>query len=98
MNDHTPKKQERSYPILDLHDTFLRRTSLNNTNLENANLSGADFSFADFRGANMKNTNLAGTILIGADLRGVLNLTTKQIAEAVIDEKTILPIEIVKVT
>ncbi|MCP4937386.1 MAG: hypothetical protein GY927_25040 [bacterium] len=77
MNDHTLKKQQRSYPILDLHDTFLRRTSLNNTNLEN--------------------TNLAGTILIGADLRGLLNLTTKQIAEAVIDEQTILPIEIAKV-
>jgi hypothetical protein len=34
---------------------------------------------------------LKGTILIGADLSGALNLTCEQLAEAIVDDTTILP-------
>ena len=39
----------------------------------------------------LENAILKGTILRGADLRDVVNLTSEQLADALIDESTILP-------
>jgi len=52
---------------------------------------GADATNANLRGANLKGANLKGTILRGADLRDARNLTSEQLAEAIIDERTLLP-------
>ena len=77
--------------ILDINGAFIRRTDLSFANLERANLSRADATNAVFRGANFKDAILTGTILKGADLREAKNLTVQQLAEAVIDDKTLLP-------
>lgn len=77
--------------MLDLHGAFIRRTDLSGANLTRANLSGADCTGASFRGADFRGANLKGTILRGADLTGAKNLTWEQLAEAVIDETTVLP-------
>jgi len=72
--------------ILDLHGAYIRRTDLSGANLTNANFRDADCTGVNFRG-----TNLKGTILRGADLTDAKNLTWAQLAEAVIDETTVLP-------
>lgn len=79
---------------LDISGARVMRTSLRNTDLTEANLSRADCSFVDFRGANFKNARLTGTILRGADLRGARNLTREQLAEAILDDTTLLPEEL----
>jgi uncharacterized protein YjbI with pentapeptide repeats len=76
---------------LDLHGAFLRFTDLSRANLENANFSGTDFTGAKFHGADFKNANLNGTILRGADLTDATNLTREQLASAIIDDQTKLP-------
>ena len=43
------------------------------------------------RGADFKGAILNGTILKGADLTGAKNLTHLQLANAIVDETTILP-------
>jgi uncharacterized protein YjbI with pentapeptide repeats len=78
-------------PVLDLHGAFIRRIDLNGTILRNANLSGADGSNASFQNADFEGARLDGTILRGADLTGAKNLTMKQLASAIIDERTRLP-------
>jgi uncharacterized protein YjbI with pentapeptide repeats len=90
--DMTQGKRDQFNFRLDLHGAYVRGTDLSNTNLESANLSGADFTNATFRGANFKNANLTGTILRGADLTDATNLTAEQIAAAIIDERTKLPV------
>ena len=80
--------------VLDLSGARVRRTNLSHANLTRANLSHADLTGANLRDANLAGTILSGTILQGADLSGVKNLTKEQLAEAVIDETTILPVEI----
>ncbi|MFO1047200.1 MAG: pentapeptide repeat-containing protein [Geminicoccaceae bacterium] len=77
--------------VLDLHGAFIRRTDLSGANLTNANLSNADCTGVNFRGANLRGTILKGTILRGADLTNAKNLTVEQLAEAVIDDETVLP-------
>jgi uncharacterized protein YjbI with pentapeptide repeats len=77
--------------VLDLSGAKVQRTNLSHTNLTRANLSNADLTGADLRGANLAGAILKGTILRGADLSGVINLTEQQLADAVIDEATILP-------
>jgi len=76
---------------LDLSGAFIRRTNLSGVNLEGADLSGADCTNVDFTGANFKNANLNKTILRGANLTGALNVSRRQIAEAITDKNTILP-------
>lgn len=66
------------------------------SNWSRADLTGADLSRADLTGANLSAANLAGailkgTILRGADLSGARNLTREQLADAVIDDTTVLP-------
>jgi uncharacterized protein YjbI with pentapeptide repeats len=80
--------------VLDLSGARVRRTDLSHTNLTRANLSHADLSGANLRGANLAGAILTGTILRGADLNGVINLTKEQLANAVIDDTTILPSEL----
>jgi uncharacterized protein YjbI with pentapeptide repeats len=77
---------------LDVHGARLRRTNFSHANLKEANLSGADFTEANFRGSDFKNANLSGTILRGADLTDVTNLTREQLATAILDDQTKLPI------
>lgn len=78
-------------PILNVHGAFIRRTDLSNASLRGADLSQADASCASFRDADFKDARLAGTILKGADLTGAINLTEEQLAEAIIDDETLLP-------
>jgi uncharacterized protein YjbI with pentapeptide repeats len=77
--------------VVDIHGAFIRRTDLSHANLERANLAGADATNAIFRGANFKDADLTGTVLKGADLREAKNLTAEQLAQAIIDENTLLP-------
>ncbi len=88
----TPAANKKTDSRLDLRGAFLRFTDLSRVNLENANFSGADFTGANFRGADFKNANLNGTILRGADLTDATNLTREQLATAIIDDQTKLPI------
>lgn len=88
------RDSSRSVPVLDVRGAFIRRTDLSDTNLRGADLSRADASGALFRNADFAGARLVGTILRGADLTGALNLTEDQLASAVIDEKTRLPIYI----
>ena len=77
--------------VLDLSGARVRRTDLSNANLTHANLSHADLTGANLRGADLADALLIGTILRGADMRDVRNLTKKQLADAVVDDTTILP-------
>ena len=86
--------QERSIPRVDIQGAFVRRTNLAGAILRGANLSNADATGAVFRDADFAGARLSGTILRGADLRGARNLTVQQLADAVIDDATLLPVEI----
>ena len=78
-------------PRLDVHGAHIRRTDLSGTSLHGANFAGANATNALFMGADFKDAILTGTILIGANLSDAVNLTVDQLAEAIIDETTILP-------
>jgi len=80
-----------SAPTLDIHGAFVRRADLSGALLRKANLSGADATGAIFRDADFEGAQLRGTILRGADLSGARNLTLEQLAEAIIDDATLLP-------
>jgi uncharacterized protein YjbI with pentapeptide repeats len=81
----------RRLPPLDLHGAFLRRADLSATNLTRANFAGTDFTDANLRGSDFAEADLRGAILRGADLRDAQNLTAEQLADAVIDDTTLLP-------
>jgi len=80
-----------SPPTLDIHGAFVRRADLSGALLRKANLNGADATGAIFRDADFEGAQLRGTILRGADLSGARNLTLEQLAEAIIDDATVLP-------
>jgi uncharacterized protein YjbI with pentapeptide repeats len=82
---------ETAAPRLDLHGAFVRRIDLSGASLREADLSGADATNANFRSADFAGAILRGTVLRGADLTGAKNLTIDQLAEATIDDLTILP-------
>jgi uncharacterized protein YjbI with pentapeptide repeats len=86
-----PKTQERTAPRLDIHGAFIRRVDLSGASLRGANISGADATNASFRGVDFADAVLRGTVLRGADLTAAKNLTVEQLAEAIIDDETILP-------
>jgi len=86
------EKIEKRPLRIDLSRAFIRRTDLSDANLEGANLSYADCQNALFRRANFKNANLEGTNLKGADLSDARNLTREQLAKAIIDGTTTLPV------
>ena len=81
----------RRLPPLDLHGAFLRKADLSATDLSRANFAGTDFTNANLRGSNFASADLRGAILRGADLRDAQNLTAEQLAEAIIDDRTLLP-------
>ena len=78
-------------PRLDIHGAFVRRIDLSDASLRGADLSGADATNARFRSADFDGAVLRGTVLRGADLTGAKNLTFEQLAEAIVDDRTILP-------
>ena len=85
------RSQPGSMPTLNVANAFIRRTDLSGTILRKANLTSADATGALFRYADFAGASLSGTILKGADLTGALNLTEEQLAQAVIDNDTVLP-------
>lgn len=76
---------------LRLSGAFIRRTNLTDASLVGADLTRADMSYAIARGANFKGAKLFKTILRGTDLTNARNLTVPQLAEAIIDDATVLP-------
>jgi uncharacterized protein YjbI with pentapeptide repeats len=86
-----PEVNQNQGRVLDLHGAFVRRIDLGGASLRGANMSGADATNASFREADFAGARLDGTILRGADLSGARNLTTEQLARAVIDDRTVLP-------
>lgn len=74
-----------------LNMTSLVNTSLKGADLSNAQLQNANLTGSNLTGVNFSNAWLENTILIKADLRGALNLTAKQLQQAVIDNTTQLP-------
>jgi uncharacterized protein YjbI with pentapeptide repeats len=78
-------------PRLDIHGAFVRRADLSGASLRSADLSGADATNAIFRNADFASASLRGTVLRGADLTGAKNLTFEQLAEAIVDDRTVLP-------
>ena len=78
-------------PRLDIHGAFVRRIDLSGASLRGANLSGADATNANFWSVDFAGAVLKNTVLRGADLTGAKNLTVEQLAEATIDDLTILP-------
>ena len=78
-------------PRLDIHGAFVRRIDLSGAILRGADLSGADATNAKFRNADFAGAVLRGTVLRGADLTDAKNLTVEQLAEAIVDDATILP-------
>jgi uncharacterized protein YjbI with pentapeptide repeats len=89
----------------DLWEADLRGADLREADLRGANLRGADLRAADLRGANLREANLEGVNLEGVNLEGVnlrrahlmganlryCKITKRQLKEALVDEKTILP-------
>jgi uncharacterized protein YjbI with pentapeptide repeats len=69
-----------------LYGAHLERAVLEEAHLQRANLRKAHLEGADLDGAHLK-----GTYLEGVDLGVATGLTRRQLAEAIIDEKTILP-------
>ncbi|MCB1371867.1 MAG: pentapeptide repeat-containing protein [Rhodovulum sp.] len=90
MNSRTAIIPSDGQPLR-LERAFIRRTVLDGADLTEANLTRADMTGASARGANFKNTILNKTIMRGVDLTGALNITVDQLADALIDDTTILP-------
>jgi uncharacterized protein YjbI with pentapeptide repeats len=74
-----------------LRTVTLRKANLTGAHLEGAVLTGARLEEADLTGAHVETANFAGAHLEGAILVGVSGLTWAQLADATIDETTILP-------
>jgi uncharacterized protein YjbI with pentapeptide repeats len=85
------KTEAHTAPRLDIRGAFVRRADLSGASLRGANISGADATNASFRGVDFAGALLRGTVLRGADLTGAKNLTIEQLAEAIVDDDTILP-------
>jgi uncharacterized protein YjbI with pentapeptide repeats len=54
-------------------------------------MADADATNAILRDVDFEGAVLRGTVLRGADLTGAKNLTVEQLAEAIIDDRTIIP-------
>jgi len=54
-------------------------------------MAGTDATNAILRDVDFDGAILRGTILRGADLTGAKNLTVRQLSEAIIDDRTVLP-------
>lgn len=83
----------------DLWEADLTRANLKDADLRGADLSGARLDGAilwraDVRGAFVRGTSLKETHLERANLSGVTDLTTEALAEAIIDNNTVLPFDV----
>jgi hypothetical protein len=81
----------------DLRDAWLSHAKLpgasfNGSRLDRADLSHTDLENADFRGAGMTGTILKAANLKGANLSTAKGLTRDQLAEAIVDGRTRLPV------
>lgn len=65
--------------------------SLQGANLSGAGLQKAKLQVANLTGANFSEADLRSVDLRGADLREVKNITTKQLAQTIVDRRTRLP-------
>ena len=74
----------------DLDGAYLKGAQLQKANLSNAKLSWAHLQHAQLDGVNLKGADLKRANLQGANLRNA-KVTAEQLAEAVLDRKTILP-------
>ena len=90
MSMHNPIIPADGRP-LSLVGAFIRRTSLDRASLVAADLTRADLTGATARGADFKDAILKKTVLRGVDLTDAKNLRIGQLAQAIIDEQTILP-------
>ena len=84
----------------DLHGAWVGRANLEQANLEGAMLVGAEFPGTSFRNATLRSAYFGGVALVDADLSGadlgeVRNLTHTQLESATVDERTILPPELI---
>jgi uncharacterized protein YjbI with pentapeptide repeats len=80
----------------DLSQAMMLETDLRGANLKNANLVEARVSKANLYGANLEGVDLSGARMWRTDLRhanlaNTKNLTSEQLAEAILDETTIMP-------
>ena len=80
----------RTHP--DQFSPDLRGANLVEMNLTRADLTGADLRKAEMAGAKLLDADLYMAKVGGADLRGAQGLTDMQIAEALGDEATMLPV------
>lgn len=74
-----------------LEEADLEEASLMGAHLEDASLNGARLEKASLFGSYLERTSLHGTHLEGANLSHATGLTREQLAQAITDEKTILP-------
>ena len=75
----------------DLRGANLHDASLTEAQLQDANLEEADLMWANLGGAKLERANLTGTYLQGTDLRKAVGISREQIENAVYDEHTCLP-------
>lgn len=75
----------------DLRGARLLSADLRGADLRGANLSSAHLSRADLSGADLSSAYLSGAYLSGAYLSEAKNLTTEMVAQAALNERTLLP-------
>jgi hypothetical protein len=75
-----------------LRNAHLREAALEGVNFIGANLKDASLTGASLHRAILLGAHLNGATLVGADLTGALYATKDQIASAIIDETTRMPI------
>jgi hypothetical protein len=80
----------------DLHGAHVDFANLLSAHLNGANMNRAGLHDADLRGADLRGADLRGADLRGADLRGAFELTSDQLAGAIVDDSTALPPGVVR--
>jgi len=73
------------------HRLLASISPLPEADLNGASLGGADLSEASLRGANLSGANLRRANMRGAYLWEASNITDEQLAEAILDETSIMP-------
>jgi hypothetical protein len=84
-----------------LQGAYLQGANLQGAYLKGANLQGADLigaylQGADLKGANLQGANLQGANLQRANLQGAMYLTQEQLEQALGDESTKLPEDLIR--
>jgi len=79
----------------DLRSTDLRCANLKGASLAASYLNGADLAGALLEKCNVVTADMSGTVLLGCDLREVLGLSERQVQQAIIDDSTLLPAQLI---